>query len=1295
MTNITTIRLYSTVPGQTPQLFNTLSIGELELNAKTNVPLNFAVADIRDIAKKKGTFSKSITIPGTKNNHQLLNNYYDVNIQAGTFNIDKLQKCAIVQNGIIILDNALLQLVSINKDQKNSTYEENVTYTLLVKDQTSDFFTAISNKMLEDLDFSNLDHLYTAENVISSYDNTVDDGFKYVMPYNSPDLDTIGADATFNLIEFAPAIYVKKYFDKIFTNTGYTYNWVGMDDAETRFSKLLIPYNGDVVLTEQTESEIYTASANRTTVMTTPTVMTTTTAAFYPYPVLNTIGSSMNTLVTFPFETNDPNNNYSTSTSIYTTPNIPSVTNDIKYEVTLTYEIIIDNPYATAVYLQNQQPTVAIGPTYPIIYRNMNLTSPIANVKLFNGDVPVATMNLLQSSGLNTKFPSTATAYSPGTTVILADQTTTFTLEQFGLIPGKILSLKTNIELSNVMRGQTYRFWDKPTALSPANTLTPKDNASIKLRIKAGNIKITSVLDGEVSYNVPLKMNKFIPKQIKQSDFVKSILTMFNLLVEVDRDNSNQLNITSRDKYYDDGKVEDWTKKLAKDKQQELKFVPEITNKKSILTYKQDEDWANVKYFNTTNEVYGQLEYVFANEYVKDTKTTEIMFSPTPVANTSFGAVCPIWNGQAPQNNIRILYDGGNIACMNYNIVNYYDPTTGATSSIVTPSYYPHISHWDSPVNPTFDLNFGVCDFYFRTGTYNYTNNTLFNLHWRRTFNQMNNGKLLSAHFYLNEYDIFKMRLSDKIRIDNSWWNINKIMDYDANSSGPTKVELLSIDEDLQIPFSERNANRINQASPLLGVLNDLAKSKQRYLNTILSTGDVNVVGRGNLIGEKVTGTIIGNDNNISTNKAFIIGNNNNIESDKVFIIGDDNVVTPDIIDSLIIGSGVTATQSSTLYATNIIVEGTINNQPVTNVVGLWEAGAGVGAIQTPGNSALAPTSLAGGSGNSNTLGGAAESIAWGNNAQAAGLYSAAFGLDTVADGYSIATGDGCSTGVYSAAFGSFTTAGDYSIVAGDSCSATSNGVAFGSDAISTSNGAVAMGLNVDALNTAALSTGYQNVSNGMYSTTGGNQNTANSLSETVIGQFSELVTGSSTTFVATDTVFRIGIGTAVGSRLDAFRVYKNSAIKLNPVTTASIGSPVVGMIIYNTTLNTLSLYNGSSWTNTNGTPIIKVYKAIINMNTGVATVLYTSLGITPTWSTGVVGGGGSFTIQTTGTVGSATFTTNKTVVKYTIIDSVGSDTYNSDLLKLTSTTQIDIIMQTTGDYTSTGSLYVEIEIYP
>ncbi len=235
------------------ELLHTIQLenGYLDVKEGTAFPINFQVGDIRDVSTRKGAFSKTITLEDTKNNHELLNHYYDVNIEAGTFDINTITKCSVIQNGIPVMEDASLQLISVKKVQTNDAYEQSVIYEVQVKDSQSDFFTALGGSELTDLDFSDLNHIYEASTVVLSWGNTVTEGYKYVLPYSG--------DNFYPLKEMKPAIYAKTYFDRIFATAGFTYDWSTLQAAN--FDKLLIPYNGEQ---ENFDYSAYIVEANDT-----------------------------------------------------------------------------------------------------------------------------------------------------------------------------------------------------------------------------------------------------------------------------------------------------------------------------------------------------------------------------------------------------------------------------------------------------------------------------------------------------------------------------------------------------------------------------------------------------------------------------------------------------------------------------------------------------------------------------------------------------------------------------------------------------------------------------------------------------------------------------------------------------------------------------------------------------------------------------------------------------------------------------------------------------------------------
>jgi hypothetical protein len=262
-------------------------------------------------------------------------------------------------------------------------------------------------------------------------------------------------------------------------------------------------------------------------------------------------------------------------------------------------------------------------------------------------------------------------------------------------------------------------------------------------------------------------------------------------------------------------------------------------------------------YTQATSEIYGQIEYTFDNEYVKDVDTQELIFSPTPVFLTSFGAYVPAIIGASPNTNIRILYDGGVQSCQPFDILDF--GTTGEFGL----TDYPMLGHFDNALTPSFDINFGTNDFYFYEPI-SLTSNNLYNLYWRRTVNQINVGKMLIAMFDLTELDIQSLKLNDKIYIDNSWWNINKIQDYNGNQRQLTKVELISIDTEIDLaPFKTGLGRPFGDV--MIGVGVDALVGRNTFNNNVILPGaNAQVFGKGNVVTAGTKGIIVGDGQTLS-----------------------------------------------------------------------------------------------------------------------------------------------------------------------------------------------------------------------------------------------------------------------------------------------------------------------------------------------------------------------------------------------------------------------------------------------
>jgi hypothetical protein len=825
-----------------------LSTGYLDVKDGTAFPLNFSIGDIRDISKRTGSFSKTITLVGNSNNNNLLNHYYDINIQAGTFNINTITNCDVLQNGIPVMINATLQLINIKKTQVTGAYEQMVEYEVLIKENRGTFFSDISNKYLTDLDFSDLDHYVDANVVIGSFNNTVADGYKYVMPFN--------IDNTYQFNWFKPAIYAQTYFDRIFATSGYSYTWDRLADAN--FDKLLIPYNGDQNIVDWTDYKVVAEKAAFSE------LKTQTILATAGWTALTQLPMEARDLTTGWSETLDAQNLFDTTNGQYTTPQwvgIGSAESYI-YEVSMAGELFL-----------NFNTSVRLYPDGTAAYR------VFLRVKVQGfGNVKCYLPDLIYDDDVN--YFATPTVTSLGTfNHVFTFNATTDGLGGGGIDFNDIQIMQIGVDVVNTfsVSGDVYNtfvYWEPQTGTTPQ---TP----NIDLNITNFDVTIRP------SDNIPLNsgittMNTFIPDKIKQSDFIKSIFLMYNLYVTEDPNSETNLILLHRDEYYDSGKAVDWTNLLMKDKDQSVIFIPELNNKKLRLTHKADTDSPNKVYTDVTREIYGQVEVTFENEYVKGIDVKETIFSPTPVQPTVFGAFLPLLNGAAPKTNIRILFDNGELTAQDVNILSGYDTVTA------TGGKYPYLSHFGGadPLNPTFDINFAECQYYYYQVAQN-TNNNLYNIYWRRTVAQINGGKLLTAYFYLRENDIQLMELNDKIRIDNSWWSINKVIDYNANNLQPTKVELISLETEIDLPtFYSGTTTPVGPGD---------GSQIQSIMNTYRST------------------------TNVTTN------NNDSI------IIGSGNVVG-DGLRALVVGDGLTV-ENDGIATTNLTVTGTLNNRSVSDIL--------------------------------------------------------------------------------------------------------------------------------------------------------------------------------------------------------------------------------------------------------------------------------------------------------------------------------------------------------------------------
>jgi hypothetical protein len=389
----------------------------------------------------------------------------------------------------------------------------------------------------------------------------------------------------------------------------------------------------------------------------------------------------------------------------------------------------------------------------------------------------------------------------------------------------------------------------------------------------------------------PLQFLNYIPKNVKQIDYLKSIIIMFNLLVIPSKDNFRHLTFIPRQDYLAAGTIKDWSNKVDHTFKIDETLLSEQQNKTNLFTYKVDLDYYNVDYTKKTKTTFGEYKLILDNEWIEGIKTTEVIFSPTPidkVINTQdvFCAKIATFINNVygkTEHNIRFLRK--NLTPMNtVENIKYFNNAPV--------NYYPYAGHLDSPIINNVDYNFGRIIYSFYDELNSLTNNNLINTYWKDYLDDIanKNSKLVKCNIYLTPNDIAQFNFNDSIFIagltddGGHYFIVNKII-YIPTRNIPSVVELIKVnkkpsdyitpitlEQPLDIPFLQLEPlNTINLGGP-----------------NAISAPQVMVIGKKNIITPNgYQSLVVGNNNIVNAPNAILLNaNNKTIDTPFVTIIG-------------------------------------------------------------------------------------------------------------------------------------------------------------------------------------------------------------------------------------------------------------------------------------------------------------------------------------------------------------------------------------------------------------------------
>ena len=295
-----------------------------------------------------------------------------------------------------------------------------------------------------------------------------------------------------------------------------------------------------------------------------------------------------------------------------------------------------------------------------------------------------------------------------------------------------------------------------------------------------------------LAYAYPVQIALNAP-EMKQIDYIKDILKMFNAVLVPNPNLPNAIEIIPMVEYLGSGADYDWTGKL--DLSKDITLTPASDVRKRVLkwSYKEQGDFFNAKYKTGAQRIYGELRLNDpANDFSTSDYTVELTFGASPcdlIPNTNY--IIPKYfneKGEFMTPGPRILYRR---TFAESAVVMVYDEVAEDSTFTVIPL----LSHYQSIPTAigTNDLNFGqeIPPHPIEAMPLH----TLFDRYWREYIAELydDEQKIMEAYFQLTVTDVFGLKFNDKIWIKDSWWRVIELTDYIVAEEQVTKCKLMRL----------------------------------------------------------------------------------------------------------------------------------------------------------------------------------------------------------------------------------------------------------------------------------------------------------------------------------------------------------------------------------------------------------------------------------------------------------------------------------------------------------------------
>jgi len=728
----------------------------VDLFDEKQIPLTLSVDNFQNAAEKTQSYSKSFKLPGTDRNNKIFRNVFDVtaSIETNSIDFNPYRKTPIVlqENGSTIFK-GFLKLLNVDFKGQNLIYNVNLySETIQIKD-------VLKDKKFYDIDFSELNHRYVKSTIKDSWTNTP--GLLLINPL--PPGSFAGASGAMNTVVLKYPFVDWTHQATVANNPGAP-PLSGPADGQPQFASLNQMFRPWMQL-RYLINRIFEGAGF------------TWTSTFFD------TADFQNLFMDFNWGANNaPNVGLNIAMSKYNYTSCGS--GPLTYAQNSSWTNIPLCGFFNWTTISIMLPNYNSSTNQYIATQNfVDLTWSCQELKWENiggTDVDI-TVEIIRNGGL------TAADTISNTFNAVANSTGNHSIAgTFSLMAGDVVEqrwITTNPSAPVSVRLQTTGIYQVKTNMYE---------------------NILNIVGNDV---MQTKRGK-----LKQWDFLKGILTMFNLLTVADPTNNRNIIIERYDtifpqigtgtgtvKLKERGITKDWTEKIDNEK---INLKPLTKLKKTTLfKYVTDSnDYTATNYKNAFGGFeYGSLTFDASdlNMLVGETKVEATPFAAT--LNKPFAGTVPqLWapaiyklkdDGTAEEfdNKPRILYDNGRVTMTDGT---FYIPPQNSQASENANTYLQFSGFSDFPILPTSkDLNFGTNQL---IGANNPTALNLFNRFFSNYYFDLYNPntRILILKIKLDSSDINQFSFSDIVMIKNRAYRVNKI---NYNPGQLAKVELILI----------------------------------------------------------------------------------------------------------------------------------------------------------------------------------------------------------------------------------------------------------------------------------------------------------------------------------------------------------------------------------------------------------------------------------------------------------------------------------------------------------------------